>query len=203
MLQEASLFVVADQVLVEVLGRIRPADAAVVLQPVVGLPARSVPLPQAVREHARDDARVPALLAGRAEVGRQDDRSRQDDERERDVTQDDVVRAAQAAFDAAAAVADGDALVPSPEGALPVRELLLRLAVARSLLAHYVAAHLGSTACPLPEELARPLWELTAPDAAAWRRLGYYREPMPLPPHVSWRDRFLLEAGHEPHPVHS
>ena len=72
----------------------------------------------------------------------------------------------------------------------------------RSLLAHYVAAYLGSTACPLPEELARPLHELTGPDAAAWRRLGHFREPiLPLPPHVSWRDRFLLEAGHEPHPL--
>lgn len=82
-----------------------------------------------------------------------------------------------------------------------MREYLLRATLARSLLAHYVAAYLGSTACPLPEELARPLHELTGPDAARWRRLGWFREPMPLPPHVSWRDRFLLEAGHLPHPL--
>ena len=200
MLQEASLFVVADQVLVEVLGRIRPTDASIVLQPVLGLAARSVPLPQAVREHVLDDARVPALLAGAADVTREG--VTREGVTQDDVTQDDVVRAAQAACDAASAARDGAALVASPEGTLPVRDLLLRFAVARSLLAHYVAAHLGSTACPLPEELARPLCELTARDAAVWRRLGYYREPMPLPPHVSWRDRFLLEAGHEPHPVH-
>ena len=82
------------------------------------------------------------------------------------------------------------------------RELLLRAAVARALLAHHVAtAALGSTACPLPEELARPLWELTGRDAAAWRALGWFREPLPLPPHVSWRDRFLRTAGHDPHPA--
>lgn len=31
--------------------------------------------------------------------------------------------------------------------------------------------------------------------------LGYFRAPMPLPGHVSWRDRFLLRAGHQPHPL--
>ena len=78
---------------------------------------------------------------------------------------------------------------------------LLRLTIERSLLAHYVAAFLGSTACPLPEELARPLSGLTAPHAQSWRERGYFRPPMPLPDHVSWRDRFLLDAGHEPHPA--
>ncbi|MBC7374208.1 MAG: hypothetical protein H7323_09480, partial [Frankiales bacterium] len=54
---------------------------------------------------------------------------------------------------------------------------LLGATIERSLLAHYVAAFLGSTACPLPEELARPLWELTAPQAQSWRDRGYFRPP--------------------------
>lgn len=78
---------------------------------------------------------------------------------------------------------------------------LLCATIERCLLAHYVAAFLGSTACPLPEELARPLWELTVPQAQQWRERGHFRPPMPLPDHVSWRDRFLLDAGHEPHPA--
>lgn len=82
-----------------------------------------------------------------------------------------------------------------------VADDLLVTTIERSLLAHYVAAFLGSTACPLPEELARPLWELTQPDASLWRERGYFRPAMPLPAHVSWRDRFLLDAGHEPHPA--
>ena len=88
----------------------------------------------------------------------------------------------------------------SPDPRAPAAELV-RMTLERSLLAHYVAAYLGSTACPLPEELARPLWERTEPDAASWRERGYFRPPMPLPDHVSWRDRFLLRAGHEPHPL--
>jgi hypothetical protein len=60
---------------------------------------------------------------------------------------------------------------------------------------------LGSRACPLPEHLARGLLEGTGPQAAQWRAAGYFREPLPYPPgHVSWRDRFLLTAGRDPHP---
>ncbi|HEU0101529.1 MAG TPA: hypothetical protein VFR07_04355 [Mycobacteriales bacterium] len=175
-MREAELFVAAEVMLVEVLGRIREADRALVLPPIrAGDGERT--LAQAVADHVRQDLQVTEVLlgapagAGPAPVG-----------------------VGQAAGLACAAARD-----PRDEGPA-TRDVLLRATVERSLLAHYVAARLGSTACPLPEELARPLWELTAPDAARWRSQGWFREPMPLPPHVSWRDRFLLCAGHEPHP---
>jgi nucleotide-binding universal stress UspA family protein len=169
-LPEAELFVEAERVLVEVLGRIRPEDAELRLPPVrTGDPEQS--LQQAVRRFVDDDRSLAAALGRPGPV--------------------DTVVGASAQACAAAAAADGDA------------DLLLQAAVARSLLAHYVAtAALGSTACPLPEELARPLWERTAPEAAAWRERGWFRAPLPLPPHVSERDRFLRTAGHDPHPAH-
>jgi hypothetical protein len=43
--------------------------------------------------------------------------------------------------------------------------------------------------------------ELTQPDAAQWRALGIFREPMPVPDLASRRDTFLLTAGHLPHPL--
>ena len=46
-------------------------------------------------------------------------------------------------------------------------------------------------------------WSGDGWDAGTWRARGWFREPLPLPPHVSWRDRFLLTAGHDPHPAHS
>lgn len=138
MLLDAELFVMSDQVLVEVLGRIRPAD-------------RGIPVP--------------------------------------------------APYDTAAEAADGERVLPTRYGELPTWAYLRRYTIARARLAHYVAAHLGSTACPITEELARPLWELTEPDAARWRDLGMFADPMLLPDHVSWRDRFLLCAGHLPHPL--
>ena len=189
MLREAELFVMAEDMLVEVLGRIRPEERDVLLPPMFPGADRPATMQSAVEQYLRADAQVPRVLSGGAGP---------EHERPGD---DAVARTAQAACEAAGQVVDGDALVRTEHGEVAAREALLRWTVERSLLAHYVAAYLGSTACPLPEELARPLSELTGPDAAAWRRLGHFREPLlPLPPHVSWRDRFLLEAGHEPHP---
>lgn len=71
----------------------------------------------------------------------------------------------------------------------------------RCFLAHDVAMALGSRACPLPEDLARGMFEGMEPDAQRWRDEGVFRERLPLPPgHVSWRDQFLLLAGRDPHP---
>ena len=118
-----------------------------------------------------------------------------------DDPQASITRIAGAAMAAAREVTDGDVIVHASHGDVSTRTFLQRLTIARSLVAHYVATYLGSTACPLPEELARPLWEVTAPEADMWRALGFFRDPMPLPEHVSWRDRFLLTAGHLPHPL--
>jgi hypothetical protein len=86
-------------------------------------------------------------------------------------------------------------------GDVDAREYLLQLIIARSFLAHDIAMALGSRACPLPEELARPMYEITAPEAERWRSYGVFRTPLPFPEgHVSWRDQFLLMAGRDPHP---
>jgi len=200
-LQEAELFVMAEEMLVEVLGRIRPADRDIVLPPLFEEPGVDQPAPiwRVVQLYARDDAWVPDLLSGRTidEVGR--------DRFDGDLLGDDprasITRIAGAAMAAAREVTDGDVIVHASHGDISTRTFLKRLTIARSLVAHYVATYLGSTACPLPEELARPLWEVTAPEADMWRALGFFRDPMPLPEHVSWRDRFMLTAGHLPHPL--
>lgn len=187
MLPEAALFVMAEQMLVEVLGRVRPEDEDIVLPPMHGRAPQPMSIAAAVASHLHDEAVLAAVLAGDACRPAPPD--------------GDAGRAAHAACASAGAVEDGDRVVDTPHGELPVRTFLVRSTVERSLLAHYVAAYLGSTARPLPEELARPLWELTAPDAELWRRAGYFRDPLELPDHVSWRDRFLLTAGHQPHPL--
>ena len=190
MLHEAELFVMAEHMLVEVLGRIRPEEREVLLPAMFPGADRPATMESAVEEYLRADAHVPRMLSGGQALA------------PHHPGDDAVARTAQAACEAARQVVDGDAPVSTEHGEVAARQALLRWTVERSLLAHYVAAYLGSTACPLPEELARPLHELTGPDAAAWRRLGHFREPiLPLPPHVSERDRFLLEAGHEPHPL--
>ena len=188
MLREAELFVMAEVMLVEVLSRVRPQDQDIVLPELATRADRPLTIAEAVADHLAEDAQVPGVLAGGEVLPSGGPAS-------------STAATAEDACDAARKVVDGEAVVVSVHGELSARAFLLRSTMARSLLAHYVAAYLGSTACPLPEELARPLWELTAPEAPAWRALGWFHDPMALPPHVSWRDRFLLDAGHQPHPL--
>lgn len=202
MIREAELFVMAEQMLVEVLGRIRAEHRGIAIPPPFDMPdtGRPTPLRKVVAHYARDDSWVPDLLAGRRidEVGR--------DRFDGDLLGADphagFARISEAACAAAREATDGEATVHSGDGDLPARNYLSRLTIARAFVAHDVAMHLGSTACPLTEELARGLWEGTEPVAHEWRELGIFGDPLPLPADVSWRDRFLLSAGRDPHPVH-
>jgi hypothetical protein len=163
--RDAELFVLAERVLVEVVGRVRPEDGG-------RRDASGTPLRQVVADLARADAALPELLAG--------------------VPGPPADAPYPAIVDAACAAAER---VTGPS------ELLLRAAVERCTTAHDIAMALGSRACPLTEEVARGLHEETEPRADHWRALGVFRAPLPLPAgHVSWRDRFLLLAGRDPHP---
>jgi len=201
MIREAELFVMSEDVLVEVIGRIRGEQWDIVLPPLLDRPGTDQPASMrvAVGEYARDDAWVPDLLAGRTidEVG--------PDRYDGDLLGADphtaVAKYAEQACAAARSVDDGDAVVHAAGRDPGVLDYLTELTLTRSLLAHEIAMHLGSRACPLTEELARGLCEVTGPEAERWRATGFFRAPMPLPADVSWRDRFLLTAGRDPHPL--
>jgi len=199
MIREAELFVMAEQVLVEVIGRVRGEQWDIVLPPLLDKPGADQPTPMraAVGYYARDDAWVPDLLAGRSMLAVGPDRF------DGDLLGDDpdgaVTRFADAACAAARTVDDGDAVVHADGRDLSTRDYLWELTITRAFLAHEIAIYVGSRACPLTEELARGLCDGTGPAAEHWRAAGFFREPMPLPADVSWRDRFLLNAGRDPH----
>ena len=188
MIREAELFVQSEQVLVEVIGRVRGEQWDIVLPPLLDAPDADQPvsLREAVARYAHEDARLAERTAGGAGPDRPDE--------EDDLLGDDphaaVTRLSAAACAAARKIDDGDAAV---------REQLWRLSIVRAFLAHEIAMQLGSRACPLTEEQARGLWEGTAPDAEHWRSVGVFRDPLPMPDDVSWRDRFLLATGRDPH----
>jgi hypothetical protein len=202
MIREAELFVMAEQVLVEVIGRIRPEHRRIVVPPMFDMPGadRALTMAQLVDHYAYDDSWVPDLLAGRTmeDVGK--------DRFDGDLLGSDaaaaVARISGLACAAAADVTDGDAIVHCSFGDISARDYFWQLDIARCFLAHDLAMHLGSRACPLTEELARGMWEGTAPQAAELRSFGVFRTPIePVPADVSWRDRFLMMAGRDPHPL--
>lgn len=169
MIREAELFVQSERVLAEVLRRVRPDEESIVLPP-LRVDGPREPISAARQRLAAADAEIPAQLG---------------------VPGDPPVDAASRVDDAAKPVAEGD---------LTVGEYLLRHAVDRAFVAHDVAMHLGSRACPLLEDQARGLWERTQPDVDAWRERGVFGAPLePVPADVSWRDRFLMACGRDPH----
>ncbi len=196
MIREAELFVMAEEMLLEVLGRVRAEHRNIIVPPMFDMPGADQPRPirDLVAHYARDDAWVPDMLAGRtmAEVGP-------------DKYDGDLPELARRSWRRRARRPAPSTTRPRPCTAASAtstsREYLLQLIIARSFLAHDIAMALGSRACPLPEELARPMYEITAPEAERWRSYGVFRTPLPFPDgHVSWRDQFLLMAGRDPHP---
>jgi uncharacterized protein (TIGR03086 family) len=195
MIREAEIFVLADEAAVRVFSQIR--DWNTVLPPLFDMPGadQPVPLRQAVNHYAYDNSWVPDLLAGRTmdEVGR--------DKFDGDLLGDDpagsLARIAAAAADAAREVADRDATVHCSYGDVPVWDYFWQLNVARTVAAHDVAALIG-VACPLSEELARDMWEGTAPSADMWRSFGIFRPAVSVADEAPWRDRFLALTGRRP-----
>ncbi|GAY11331.1 hypothetical protein [Pseudonocardia sp. N23] len=196
MIREAELFVTAEQVALWVLARVGREHRSTTVPPPFALPdAPRVTISVVVREHARDDVTVPDLLAG-GEPGTDDPLAGGDGDREAVLT-----RLAEAAVAAATKATDPDAVVHSRYGDISTADYLVRQTVVRAVTAHEVAVFSGSV-CPLTEIFSRALWELTEPRADHWRDVGLFGPALtPVPADVSWRDRFLMSAGRDPHPL--
>lgn len=193
MIREAELFVMGEQVATQTLCRLDREHRNVKVPPPFGLPdAPVVSVGSVLRQHARDDAAVPDLLAGNTVP---------DEPAPFTVDPALLTRLAEAAIAAAEKATDAAAVVHTPEGDLATGEYLLRRAAVRAFTAHEVAVFIGSV-CPLTEAFARQMWEATQARAEDWRDIGVFGPPLlPVPDDVSWRDRFLMAAGRDPHPL--
>jgi len=141
---------------------------------------------------AYDEAWIPDMLAGRTmeDVG--------PDAYDGDLLGDDphgaIARIAARARAAAADVTERHAVVHCGYGDVPVWDYFWQLNVARSLAAHDIALHLGAEST-LTEELARAMWEGTAPSADMWRSFGIFRAEVPVAADAPWRARYLALTG--------
>ena len=198
-MREAELFVMAEHVLAEVIGRIRGEQWDIVLPPCwtgrgpigrLRCASASTTTPATTRGCRTCWPGGPwTTSGGTASTGTCSGPTRSPR----------WPGSSTAACAAAGRVQDGDAVVHADRRDLAVRDYLSELTITRALLAHEIAMQLGSRACPLTEELVRGLCDGTEKAAGRWRAAGFFREPMPLPVDVSWRDRFLLLAGRDPH----
>jgi hypothetical protein len=194
MIHEAAVFQLADEAAQRAFGLIGPPDMDSVLPPLFDMPGADQPLPlrQVLAHAAYDEAWIPDMLAGRTmdEVGK--------DAYDGDLLGDDphtgYARIAERARAAAAQVSDRDAVVHCGYGDVPTWDYFWQLNVARSLAAHDIARHLGAES-PLTEELARAMWEGTAPSADMWRSFGVFRAEAPVAADAPWRARYLGLTG--------
>ncbi|HYH29649.1 MAG TPA: hypothetical protein VD903_04615 [Pseudonocardia sp.] len=194
MIHEAAVFQLADEAAVQAFTLVRAEDGDSVLPPVFDMPGADEPAPlgQVLAHVAYDEAWIPDMLAGRTmdEVGH--------DAYDGDLLGDDphgnLTRIAARARDAARGVTDRESVVHCGYGDVPMWDYFWQLNVARTLTAHDVARHLGAES-PLTEELARAMWEGTAPAADMWRSFGVYRQEVPVPDGASWRARYLGLTG--------
>jgi hypothetical protein len=194
MIHEAAVFQMADEAAVRAFSMVRREHMDSELPPLFDMPGadKALPLREVLAHAAYDEAWIPDMLAGRTmdEVGR--------DAYDGDLLGDDphgnIARIAARARAAASEVADRDAVVHCGYGDVPTWDYFWQLNVARTLAAHDIARHLGAES-PLTEELARAMWEGTAPAADMWRSFGIYRKEVPVPDDASLRTRYLALTG--------
>jgi uncharacterized protein (TIGR03086 family) len=194
MIHEAAVFQLADEAAVRAFALVRDEDMDSVLPPLFDMPGADQPRPlrEVLAHAAYDEAWIPDLLAGRTmdEVGR--------DAYDGDLLGDDphgnIARIAARARAAAAEVTDREAVVHCSYGDVPAWDYFWQLNVARTLAAHDIARHLGAEP-PLSDELAKAMFEGTAPAAEMWRSFGIYRPEVPVPDDAPWRTRFLALTG--------
>ncbi|QYN35944.1 hypothetical protein K1T35_00825 [Pseudonocardia sp. DSM 110487] len=194
MIHEAAVFQLADLAAVHAFTLVGAEDMDSVLPPLFDMPGADQPRPlrEVLAHAAYDEAWIPDMLAGRTmdEVGR--------DTYDGDLLGDDphgnIARIAERARAAAARVTDRDAVVHCGYGDVPAWDYFWQLNVARTLAAHDIARHLGAES-PVSEELAKAMWEGTAPAADMWRSFGIYREEVPVRDGASWRARYLGLTG--------
>ena len=199
MIQEAEVFLAADAAAVRVFAAIRDAQWGALLPPIFDMPGADQPQPlrQAINHYAYDNAWVPAMLAGRTmdEVGR----DRYDGDLLGADPADSIRTISAAAALAAGKVTDPGMTVHCSYGDCPAGDYFWQLNIARTLSAHDVAGLIGLDV-ELPDSLCQAMLAGTAPSAEMWRSFGIYRDPLPVPPTASWRERYLALTGRKAAP---
>jgi uncharacterized protein (TIGR03086 family) len=196
-MNEAEVFVLADETLNRVIAQIRDEqwDMEMPASFVMRNSDRAPRLREIVNYHAYDDSGVPDTLSGKTmdEVGR--------DKFDGDLLGNDPQASFAAIVEQACAAArrfdDFDRIVHLSFGDYTAREYLWQVNSFRTLRAHDIAQVIGADT-KLPDDLVQGFWAELEPHAEEWRSLGVFGPAVPVPADASLQDRMLGLTGRLP-----
>ena len=185
-MKQRELFLQADAALRSVIDRLTPEQ--------LDLPAPAewtrVPNPRLrdiVADHARDEAWVPAVLAGRTieEVGKDFPTNLLGDEAPSDDPLGDYLITKYDRLNDIATVAvredlDSERIVHLSYGDYPLREYLLHVSCYRAFQSWTIARLVGLD-FEMPADLVENLWEQIVPRLEDWRLIGVFGPPVRVP----------------------
>lgn len=190
-MKQRELFLQSDAALRAVIDRITPARLSL---PVPGGWSRTPDptLRDILADHARDEAWLPAVLAGRtiAEVG---------DEFTGDLLGDDPIGAYDRFNDLATAMVtadlDAEKTVHLSYGDFPLAEYLQHVSIYRAFQAWSIAKLIGLD-YTIPAPLVENLWEQIVPQIPDWREMGVFGPEVDVPPDADRETRLLGKTGY-------
>ena len=190
-MKQRELFLQSDAALRSVIDRITPAQLDL---PAPGDWSRTPnpTLRDILADHARDEAWLPAVLAGRtiAEVG---------DDYAGDLLGDDPIGAYDRYNDLATAMVTAD-LDPAKTvhlsyGDFPLAEYLQHVSIYRAFQAWSIAKLIGLDFA-MPAPLVENLWEQIGPQIPAWREMGVFGPEVDVPPDADRETQLLGKTGY-------
>ena len=195
-MNEAEVFVLADQTLNRVIAQIRDDQWDLTMPESFLMKSDDVAtLRKIVNYHAYDDSWVPDTLSGKTmdEVGR--------DKFDGDLLGEDPKSSFAAIVERACAAAreldDLEKVVHLSFGDYTAREYLWQINSFRALRAHDIAQVIGADT-RLPDDLVQGVWAEVRPNAEEWRTIGVFPPEVPVPDDAPLQDRLLGITGRQP-----
>ncbi|TFD46556.1 hypothetical protein E3T55_16970 [Cryobacterium frigoriphilum] len=182
-MKQRELFLQADAALRSVIDRLTPEQLELPA-PAEWTRVKNPLLRDIIADHARDEAWVPAVLAGRTieEVGEDFPTNLLGDEAPSDDPLGDYLIDKYDRLNDIATVAmredlDPERIVHLSYGDYPLREYLLHVSCYRAFQSWTIARLVGLD-YEMPEELVENLWEQIVPRLDDWRAMGVFGPPV-------------------------
>lgn len=189
-MSEQDIFILSEQALKNIIDQIK--DDQWTLKPSAELTyGRDYDLKGVINAHARDDAWVADVLAGKTidEVG---------DKYEGDLLGDDPKASYAAINTKSQEVVKGftepDMIVHLSYGDFPARDYLKHITFYRGAQAPAIARFIGVND-RLPAELVQGMWDEIIPDIELWRQMGVAKDEVPAPEGADLQTQLFCKLG--------